>query len=83
MESLKPDCACALQRKWPQTLPAEFGGILSPVQFKDESRAIAAISSDFQRNAARFLCNPDCVAERVGFEYRRYLQLPVNPTLQR
>jgi hypothetical protein len=26
------------------------------------------ISRDFQRNAAGFLCVPDCVAERVGFE---------------
>ncbi len=29
---------------------------------------IAAISRDFQREAAGLLCNPDCLAERVGFE---------------
>jgi hypothetical protein len=29
---------------------------------------IAAISSDFQKNAADFLCMPDCVAEGEGFE---------------
>jgi hypothetical protein len=27
-----------------------------------------AISRDFPRNTAEFLCVPDCVAERVGFE---------------
>jgi hypothetical protein len=30
--------------------------------------SIAAIFSDFQRNLAQFLCDPDCVAEREGFE---------------
>jgi hypothetical protein len=31
-------------------------------------REIAAISSDLVGIGARFLCVPDCVAEREGFE---------------
>jgi hypothetical protein len=67
MESLKPDCACAQQRKTIETSAAGSGGTLSPVRFDGETCAIAAISRDFQRNAAGFLCVPDCVAERAGF----------------
>jgi len=44
-------------------LPVRFGGTLSPVPLKEGSRGIAAISSDSQRNAAGFLCSPDCMAE--------------------
>jgi len=36
-----------------------ISGTLSPVRFDGKTCAIAAISSDFQR---QFLCNPDCVA---------------------
>ena len=68
MEPLKPDCACAQQRKTLESLAAGSGGTLSPVRFDGETCATAAISSDFQKNAAGFLCNPDCVAEREGFE---------------
>ena len=53
MKSLKLDCVSAIWRKWPQTLPVEFGGTLSPVRFKDESRTIAATSRDFQGSAAK------------------------------
>src|ERR1700694_2922165 len=67
MESLKPDCACALQRKTLRSLAAGYGVTLSPVRFDGETCTIAAISSDFQRNTAGFLCVPDCVAEREGF----------------
>ena len=70
MEPLKPDCACAQQRKTLESWAAGSGGTLSPVRFDGETCAIAAISSDFQKNAAGFLCNPDCVAEREGFEPR-------------
>jgi hypothetical protein len=68
MEPLKPDCACAQQRKTLESLAAGSGRTLSPVWFDDETCAIAAISSDFQRNAAGVLCNSDCVAEREGFK---------------
>ena len=68
MESLKPDCACALQRKTPENLPAGFDGTLSPVRFEGKTCGIAAIFSDSCSNAARFLCGSDCVAERVRFE---------------
>jgi hypothetical protein len=68
MESLKPDCACALQRKTPENLPAGFDGTLSPVRFEGKTSGIAALFSDSCSNAARFLCNPDWVAEREGFE---------------
>jgi hypothetical protein len=64
----EPGLRLSLQRKRPQSLPAEFGGTLSPRRFKDESRTITAISRDFQGNAAEFLCSSDRVAERVGFE---------------
>ena len=66
--ALKPDCACAQQRKTIESSAAGSGGTLSPVRFDGETCAIAAISSDFQRNAAGFLCVPDCVAEREEFE---------------
>jgi hypothetical protein len=66
--SLKPDCACALQRKTPGNEPVTFDGPLSPVRFKGKTCRIAAIFNDSCSNAARFLCNPDCVAEREGFE---------------
>jgi len=63
MESLKPDRACALQRKTPENLPAGFDGTPSPVRFEGKTCRIAAIFSDSCDNAAKFLCNPDCVAE--------------------
>jgi hypothetical protein len=68
MESLKLDCACGLQRKAPENLPAGFDGTLSPVRFKGKTCGIAAIFADSCSNTARFLCNLDCVAEREGFE---------------
>jgi hypothetical protein len=58
----------SLQRKRPQRLPTGFGGTLSPGRFAGKTWGIAAISSDFQRNATGFVCNPDCLAEREGFE---------------
>ena len=45
-----------------------FDGPLSPVRFKGKTCRIAAIFNDSCSNAALFLCNPDCVAERLGFE---------------
>ena len=68
MEPLKPDCACALQRKTPENLAAGFDETLSPVRCGGKTYGIAAIFSDSCSNTARFLCNPDCVAERVRFE---------------
>ena len=68
MVSLKPDWACALQRKTPENLLAGFDWTLSPVLFAGKTCGIAAIFSDSCSNVARFLCNPDCVAEREGFE---------------
>jgi hypothetical protein len=68
MESVKSDCACALQRKAPENLPARFAGTLSLVQFEGKTRGIAAIFSDCCSITARFLCSLDCVAEREGFE---------------
>jgi len=53
------------REKGTKSLPVRFAGALSPVRFEGGSWGIAAISSDSQRNAARFLCNPDCVAERA------------------
>jgi hypothetical protein len=68
MVSLKPDWACALQRKTPENLLAGFDWTLSPVLFAGKTCGIAAIFSDSCSNVARFLCNPDCVAEGEGFE---------------
>jgi hypothetical protein len=68
MEAMKPDCVSALQRKWPQSLEAEFTTALSPVRFQSDNRVITAFSSGFARNAVWFLCDPDCMAEREGFE---------------
>ena len=68
MESLKPDCACPLQRKTPENRAAAFDETLSPVRFEGKTYGIAAISIDSCSNTALFLCNPDCVAEREGFE---------------
>jgi hypothetical protein len=69
MESLKPDCAFALQRKTPENLPAAFDVTLSPVRFESKTCGITAIFSDSCSNAAGFLCSPDCVAEREGFDF--------------
>ncbi len=43
MESLKPDCARALQRKAPENLPAGLDGTLSPVRLEGKTYGIAAI----------------------------------------
>jgi len=43
-----------------------------PVRFQRGNRSIAAISRNFGENAAEFLCHPDCVAEREGFEPGRF-----------
>ncbi len=37
---------------------------------------LAGISRDFRGTSSGFLCTPDCVAEKEGFYYRRYLQVP-------
>jgi len=68
MESLKPDCACAVQRKTPENLAAGFDETLSPVRFEGKTYGIAAIFNNSCSNAARFLYNQDCVTERMGFE---------------
>jgi hypothetical protein len=52
----------------PQSLPERKGGTLSPVRCLSKIREIAAISSDLAGIGARFLCVPDCVAEREGFD---------------
>jgi len=62
---MKPDRECAVQRKTAEELAAGFDEQLSPVRFGGKT---AAISRNFGENAAEFLCNPDCVAEREGFE---------------
>jgi hypothetical protein len=72
MELLDPDCPWALRRKGRYSLAWAFGQILSPVRFENENCGIAPISSDFSRNAAEFLCNPDCMAEREGFYLRHF-----------
>ena len=64
-ESLKLDCRCALQRKTPENLHVGFDGTLSPVRFEGKTCGIAAIFSNSCSNAARFLYNQDCVAERA------------------
>ena len=68
MESLKPDCQWALQRKGRQSVPAGVSVTLSPVRIAAKVLEIAAISSDSPGIAASFLCNKDCVAEGDGFE---------------
>ena len=68
LRTMKPDCACAVQRKTPENLAAGFDATLSPVRFEGKTYGIAAIFSDSCSNVARFLCNPDCVAERLRFE---------------
>jgi hypothetical protein len=45
-----------------------WGGTFSLVRFNYNICRIAAISRDFRRNEARFLCLVDCVADRAGFE---------------
>jgi hypothetical protein len=68
MESSKPDCSGALQRKTLQSSPVAFSGALSPVRFEGKNSEIAPISCNFRRNPGGFLCASDCVAERKGFE---------------
>jgi hypothetical protein len=46
MEPLKPDCACAQQRKTLESLASGSGGTLSPVRFDGET---CANCGDFQR----------------------------------
>jgi len=58
-----PHGTCAPRRKGGKASLCCSTGTLSPVRFDGGSCGIAAISSDFQENAAEFLCNPDCVAE--------------------
>jgi hypothetical protein len=42
---------------------------------------LARISRDFRGTTSGFLCTSDCLAEREGFYYRRYLQVVVTPTV--
>jgi hypothetical protein len=61
-----------LLRCLPEKKPANsftgFGETLSPVRFHRDSCEILPISRNFQRSLGGFLCVPDCVAERMGFE---------------
>ncbi len=68
MRCLKPDCACAVQRKTAENEAAGFDKILSPVRLGGKTYGIAAIFSDSCSSTAKFLCDPDCVAEREEFE---------------
>jgi hypothetical protein len=76
MESWKPDCSGALQRKTLQSSPTPFSSALSPVRFYGKNSEIAPISCNFQRNPRGFLCTSDCVAEQEGLEPSvRFLEL--------
>jgi hypothetical protein len=55
MESLKPDCAFALQRKTTENSPAAFDVTLSPLRFEGNTCGIMPIFSDSCSNAAGFL----------------------------
>jgi hypothetical protein len=55
MGALKPDCQWALPRKGQQSWFTEFSGTLSPVRVEGKICRIAAISSNFRRNAGRRL----------------------------
>ena len=57
-----------LRRKRLQSLLAAMRRTSSPVRFESKSCGIAPVSCNFQRNPGGFLCTPDCVAEREGFE---------------
>jgi len=77
---VETDCACALQRKKPETLLAGFDWTLSPVLFAGKTCGIAAIFSDSCSNAARFLCNPDCVRSERDSNFRyRFRHAPKRP----
>ena len=52
----------------PENRAAAFDETLSPVHLEGKIYGIAAISIDSCSNTALFLCNPDCVAERLRFE---------------
>jgi hypothetical protein len=41
---------------------------------------LAGISRDFRGTTSGFFHTADCVAERMGFYYRRYLQVPIEIT---
>ena len=50
---------------------SQYGGqtyYFAQKPFKGKTCRIAAVFNDSCSNAALFLCNPDCVAERMGFE---------------
>src|ERR1700722_1611556 len=68
VDSLKPDCSDALQRKGLQSLLPTTSRTLSPVRFQSKNREIRALFAYFGAKRAKFLCSPDCVAERAGFE---------------
>ena len=52
VESLKLDCACAVQRETPENMAAGFDETLSPVRFGGKTYGIAAIFSDSCSNTA-------------------------------
>src|ERR1700722_7711415 len=68
VDSLKPDCSDALQRKGLQSLLPTTSRTLSPVRFQSKNREIRALFAYFGAKRAKFLCSPDCEAEREGFE---------------
>src|SRR6266849_3978001 len=69
MPSLKPDYACALQRK--TRTVASFAAeqcVLSGPGCRANIAKNGHVSRISERGAAEFLCSPDCVAEGEGFE---------------
>jgi hypothetical protein len=48
--------------------PSVTGSPFSPVRFADELSRNTAVFRLIRREEAGFLCIPDCVAEREGFE---------------
>src|ERR1700674_3197797 len=85
LHSLDGVCKTALptgpsEKRCPKlTWEGKWDTFSSPVCGQDARNC--ATSSDFASIAGRFLCSPDCVAEREGFAQSHLAQVPMNTTL--
>jgi hypothetical protein len=70
-------CVCR-QEKIEGKLLAGVDQTLSPVRFVGKACEIAGVFSGHCNIAARFLCNQDCMAERVGFKIPIFTQTRMN-----
>src|ERR1700690_2074423 len=74
---------CPPQKKGSEVCQQRLGGDFLRFRFEAKNMELRPFPAIHRATTTGLLCTADCVAEREGFYYRRYLQVPMNTTLPR